>query len=392
MEDRLDRRGTGAQAMKHRCFVAMAPLVLLFPVSAGAAPPASTGHLHLSFTQRSPMSQLEELKLRPSLFGRWLDMEPRQVDYEIANESFEVIVPKSYRPGVPHGLFVWINDGVEPPPGWIDVLARHKMIWVTANNAGRSRPFLTRAGIQLDAVYNIKKLYSVDDQHVCISGFSGNGLFAAQLLHAFPNVFSCAFFVNGEDFYKGRWSEEGKLEPTVREYPRWEGPLSYDQIKKDLRIVILTGEKDPIFEPDISRMNYQGLLLDGFGRITYIEIPKGGHNWPSASWFEKGIVALDAKPKAPPTTSPTEDAHLLPTQLAQAKRLLNTAQELVDGQSAAYDAMYARQCLEQLIKEFPSTPPATIARELLPWIEKNIKPAKLPKRPTTTAAPPRDPG
>ena len=44
------------------------------------------------------------------------------------------------------------------------------------------------------------------------------------------------FIPNSEDFYTGRWSEEGRLEPDAREYPRWGGPYTYEQLKKEMRI------------------------------------------------------------------------------------------------------------------------------------------------------------
>src|SRR5213076_38067 len=115
-----------------------------------------------------------------------------------------------------------------------------------------------------------------------------------------------------------RWTEQGKLEPGVREYPRWGGPFDYEKLKKEMRLVIMTGEKDPVFEPDISRMNHEGLLMDGFRQVTYFEIPRGGHNHPDDTWFERGLNALDhPQLKTPPTTAPTNDPNPLPSQIAQ---------------------------------------------------------------------------
>jgi hypothetical protein len=104
-----------------------------------------------------------------------------------------------------------------------------------------------------------------------------------------------------------------------------------------VRLAIMTGEKDSIFEADISRMNFQGLVLDGFRHVSYFEIPRGGHNHPDDTWFERGLDALDHPPDLrPPTTSPTREPHPGPGQIAQAARLLHTAQELLDGKNSKY--------------------------------------------------------
>ncbi len=77
-------------------------------------------------------------------------------EYDLASLSFEVFVPRSYHPDVPHGLFVWMGV-TDVPPAWMDVLARHKLILVAANTR-KGHPALY--GPPLDAVHNMKKLYS----------------------------------------------------------------------------------------------------------------------------------------------------------------------------------------------------------------------------------------
>ena len=149
--------------------------------------------------------------------------------------------------------------------------------------------------------------------------------------------------------------------------------------KRSLRIVILTGENDPVFEPDISRMNFAGLTLDGFEHVTYFEIPRGGHNHPDDSWFERGINALDHPPNnRPPATQPSSDRHPNPAQTAQAKRLLATAQEELDtiypGNHGAVPRPFqdrARRALEQLEQDYPATPAAETGRQMMDWMRRN---------------------
>jgi predicted esterase len=328
---------------------------------------AATGRLHLTFTERSPVSSQEDVCRRTQfLEGAILD-EAQKADlkYDLANESFEVFVPATYKPNVPHGLFVWISAGdAEVPPGWLDVFRKHRLIWISANNTGNSRSGTIRMGLALDAVHNMKKLYNINNDRIYISGFSGGGNAASYLIRGYADVFNGGYFMMGYMFYGGRKNENGQWEVGISA-PKWEGPL--DQIKKNTRLMIMDGEGDPGAWPGAARADCAAFLLDGFERVSSIEVPKLKHNLPNASWFEKGIVALESKPKTPPVTSPTNDPHPLPGQIAQAKRILTTAQVLLDqikkGDSRLENS--ARKYLQQVLDEYPTTPAAVKARELL---------------------------
>src|SRR5256885_15009603 len=63
------------------------------------------------------------------------------------------------------------------------------------------------------------------------------------------------------------------------------------------RSVIVRGEKDELFDGALKdgRDQYEGLVLDGFVRASYLEAA-GGHVIPDATTFEKALVALEAQP------------------------------------------------------------------------------------------------
>jgi hypothetical protein len=344
--------------------------------------PHATGQLHLVFNERSPLGSVGELRNRRADFESFfVQQNPQQAAYDPAAASYEALVPPVYSRGSAYGLFVWINPGgAQVPPGWAAPLARHRLIFISPNGYFNA-PALMQTGMPLDAVQNMTRLYNIDPPRVYIAGHSGGGLAASRMLHSFPDVFRGAFLMNGEDFYLGHHSEAGVLEPTASATPRWRGPLDYEQLKRDLHIVILTGERDTIFEPEISRMNYRGLLMDGFERVTFFEIPQGGHVLPDASWFERGLEALDAPElKRPPATEPTSDPHPSADQLAQATRLLATAQEIIDGDNGWIppEREFAKHCLQRLIEDYPTTPAAATARELADWIDRHGKELKPP--------------
>jgi hypothetical protein len=190
-------------------------------------PRPGSGKQPITFSERSPLRTLDEIRARcdHAAYEIWHD--PKSVDYDVSTESFEVVVPPNYSRGGSQkfGLFFW-SGVTEFSPSWFDVLARHRLIWVSAPSVAK-RNGLQRIGLPIDAVHNMKQLYDVDENRVYISGFSGGGLYTAEIVHAFPDVFRGALFINGEDFYfNSHWSEEGKLEPSVSEYPKWGGPLT----------------------------------------------------------------------------------------------------------------------------------------------------------------------
>jgi predicted esterase len=358
------------------------PIVILIFKFAGAGfggEPGNTdagkGRLHLTFSKRSPASSDEEICRRTGfLNGAILDEAQKGLlKYDLAGESFEVFVPSTYKSNVPHGLFVWISAGdAEVPPGWLDVFRKHKLIWISANNTGNSRPGTNRMGLALDAVHNMKQLYNINKDRIYISGFSGGGNAASYLIRGYADVFSGGYFMMGYMLYGGRKNEKGQWETGI-EGPKWEGAL--DQIKKNTRLMIMDGEGDPGAWPGAARADCEAFLLDGFQRVSYLEVPKLGHRLPDATWFEKGIISLESKPKSPPDTSPTKDPHPLPGQIAQAKRILTSAQALLDQKKKGAPRLdeSIKKYLQRVLDEYPTTPAAEKARQLLDELNHKTK-------------------
>lgn len=347
-----------------------------------AKPSAATGRLHLTFTERSPLSARDQILRRIDVDPQSKSLSPKMranVEYDLANESFEVFVPPAYRGDVAYGLFLWNGVG-EVPPAWQEVFSRRKLIWISANNT-RGRWGFVHIQLRLDAVHNMKKAYKIDENRVYAAGFSAGGGQAATMVCGFPDVFRGGYFLMGGRFYMTRRNESGRWDTTVeRLTPTWKGPL--DQIKKDLRLVLMRGEIDSLYSPAEDRGQWESLLLDGFTRVTFIEVPRLGHDLPSASWFERGIVALEKpKPRTAPTTSPTTQPHPLPGQIAQAQRLLATAQLHLDRQkqhNSARAAGKAREYLRQVIEQYPTTPAAAKARQILERAGEGDSPQLLP--------------
>jgi len=307
------------------------------------------------------------------------------LDYDLSSQTFEVVVPHSYRPELPHGLFVWMGVS-EFSPAWLDTLARYRLILVSANTV---KSHVAPYPAPLDAVHNLKKRYRVDENRLYASGFSAGGAMAAMMVRGYPDVFRGGLFLMGGYFYHRHKTPNGRGEPTVEApFPAWKGPL--DQIKESVKLVIMKGGNDPEWTPQEGQSDYQGLWLDGFIHVSYLEVPKLGHMHPDASWFERGVAALDqSKPLTPPIISPTKDPHPQPGQIAQAQRILATAQFFLEAKVSYWEKQpskrgqdikdkirksnrdKARKFLQQVLDDYPTTPAAAQARRLLSGMDQN---------------------
>jgi hypothetical protein len=78
------------------------------------APP--TGHLYLTFTERSPLSELSQvcrrldIDLQSASLARAVKATAN--NYDLAKEELEAFVPFAYRGKDPHGLLVWSSSTV----------------------------------------------------------------------------------------------------------------------------------------------------------------------------------------------------------------------------------------------------------------------------------------
>jgi hypothetical protein len=172
--------------------------------SPGAQPatvPEGTGHQRLTFTERHPLSTLDEVVRRMDIHFDTMvaaDVALAKQEYDLAAESFEVFVPATYKPDVPHGLFIWL--GVPPvSPDWLEVFARCRLISVTAI-AANGRVGFSRLRLPLDAVHNLKQRCRIDESRIYVAGFSAGAGLASHLVCGIPEVFRGGYFLMGGGF------------------------------------------------------------------------------------------------------------------------------------------------------------------------------------------------
>lgn len=268
--------------------LAALPTVLLsvLAVPAGAQdaklPAFKAGRSDVVFKESAPHCGKAELKLR----FRASDAIP---DYKVSDEKFQVFVPNGYTHKTPHGLFVWINpgDGAGLPGGWEAVLAKHKLIGVSAYKSGNPRNAFDRFRLAIDAAINMPKQFNIDAKRIYVSGFSGGGRIASMLGVAYADVFTGAVPVCGVNFYKNVPTGDGKM-----------FGLSFipaDEVleiaKKSGRFVLITGEKD--FNRVNTKVMYEnGFKAEGFKNVHYVEVPGLAHSPPAADVFDKALELM----------------------------------------------------------------------------------------------------
>jgi len=217
-------------------------LVGVLSAAAGEAPAAGQLTSDVTFSRytelagnperaRRLLSPLTLMRLERDLAqsGRSLKGQP----INPADERFSVYLP-SQHPPKGFGLLVFVPPWQDArlPPGWVAVLDRYGIIFVSALKSGNEENvFNRREPLALLAAGNIMALYPVDPERIYIGGFSGGSRIALRLALAYPDLFRGALLNAGSDPIGDR---EVPLPP--REL--------FERFLTSTHIVYVTGERD----------------------------------------------------------------------------------------------------------------------------------------------------
>lgn len=272
---------------------------------ASPASPHRKGSLTVTLPERSPRSELDELLRRTGVLRREIDGDPKGGRYDLARETFSLVVPESYQPDVPHGLLVWVSPspiGGASRPDLLRELALRRLIWVGANDAGNERPRWVRFALALDAAHNLAKHYRIDPERIYIAGYSGGGRISSVLSVVYPEVFRGGLFMVGCDWFRPLPIPDrpGTHWPVL--YPK-PGKHDLDLAKSRNRYVFLTTERD--FNRIQTREVFHAFEREGFAHTTYLEVPGIGHYGPvpTPEWL-RALDALDPEGAALAKASP----------------------------------------------------------------------------------------
>jgi predicted esterase len=270
--------------MRLSLFILLTSLPLI-----AAAQPESAGKIKegqrspITFKEGTPMAGAAQLKMR-------LRSAETPTALDLSREGYEVIVPKSYKKEVPHGLFIWIspNDKCALPADWEKVLADRKLIFIGALGAGNGREVFGRMQLAITANDQMRKLYTIDPARVYVSGHSGGSRVASMLAVAYADMFSGAVCFMGVNFF---FPTQGKGGTTyeARYIPH---PEIATLAQNESRIALVTGSKD--FNLDNTTAIYeQGFKANEFKHVKLFDIPGQGHGAPAKEWLEKTLDFVD---------------------------------------------------------------------------------------------------
>lgn len=327
-----------------------------------------TGVYTTTFNQRSPLSKPEAM----AEVTRWPDEKIK--DYALTDHTFQMVVPKDYDGSESFGMLVFIhpNNTINTDRFYgkviRDVLAKHKLIWVSYNNAGNDVLPNIRLGLALDAVHNVADQFRIDESRIYVSGLSGGGRMSCMAGIYYPQVFTGAIPIVGTLYFRDVKLPE---DPVLRELIKPEPPegvgvwprgllkpsaSSLRRMKKEQRWVLLAGETDYNM-PQMRAHFEQGFQRDGFELAHYLEVEGMGHTYPDAKSYDKALGLLENGGQgqgARDADSSDERAQRI------AKRRLDVALRTLERNHER-----GVRALKRLIEELPNTDAAATAREKL---------------------------
>lgn len=205
------------------------------------------------------------------------------IDQTIATgeERYDLFVPELPAGSDAYGLIVFVSPGQDfrIPADWRGILARKRLILISARRSGNAQNMLgRRVPLALHGYDYATRHYRVDPERVYIAGFSGGGRTAQLVAFAYTDIFRGVLMFAGSDPFG-----EGAVAPPPRELMRW--------VQERMRIVQSTGEADAV---NISidaraRRSFAELCIHNVSHIVQSRL---SHGLPRAVGFNKALEAL----------------------------------------------------------------------------------------------------
>jgi hypothetical protein len=345
--------------------------------SSGPAQSIKTGKLDLTFTDRSPLSSPQSLAQRLNL--KKAELGP---DYDLSKRPFKAYVPTNYDPARPCGVIVYLGykDTVSPPPLWLPVLEKAHLIFISpVCHSGKqympSVPLWQVTGLALDAVYNLKRQYKIDQRRLYLMSWE------MQSEIATADIFTGFINIGDASYYKRITMKGGSYIPPTDRPP---AAAQIARAKERPFFLVAINDPEQIEDETGKMMTMRG---DGYSRVAMIPVSPDDVHYPNytVEWFEqKALPFLDktsgnsVEPErsiseeagSTPTTRPAaEESNSAPTthpaqaasEPSEPQHLLSIAQMLINNGNKDL----ARQKLQEIIDTYPSDPTAAKAKQLL---------------------------
>jgi hypothetical protein len=325
---------------------------------------SKTGAFDITFTQRSPQST-------PSELARRLNLKPRDVanDYDLSKRPYRIYVPKNYDPAMPCGIFVYLGykDSVSTPPTWNAALDRAHMIFITpvchsGAHYPNPVPLWQSVGMALDAVYNLKKQYAIDDRRIYMMSITDDGLseaiamsdaFRGFLISDVYRFWRTIPVGNGGYYLPDMAAPPDDMLSSARNCSFFVIDEGDDPVRR--KLVLGAMQEDGFQSPTVVPLSI----------ITDLHYPNFAVDWLQ----KKALPFLDANSVPPSktditaaTTQPAGAASTAaPDEPSPAQQELSLAQlYMTNGQSDL-----ARTKLQEIIDTYPDDPAAAKAKDLL---------------------------
>jgi hypothetical protein len=199
------------------------------------------------------------------------------VDYkfDLAQESFEIFVPRNYSDKEAFGVFAFMNsqDEMTMPKEWAAIMEKEKLICLIPQKIGNNQVFSRRVGLTLIGILKTIERYKADPRRIYTGGISGGARCSLQLAFLHNDVIAGNISICGANFYEP--VPKVKAVDTSN-YGVW--PVPPDRIaeaRKNVHFVFITGAKDFRYG-NILDIYEGGFVTNGF-QARLIDQPGMGH-------------------------------------------------------------------------------------------------------------------
>lgn len=221
--------------------------------------------------------------------------------YDLAQERLAIWAPDNYDGVTPFGVYVCISSSAEAwwPRGEYEVLfKKHRLIVVSAYDAGNGQHLFRRVGLALDGLATVHATYETDPSRYYVGGVSGGGICSTHSAFLYPDHFRASFnIVRGAliDSYvmsrevPGHY-EEGKKYGNTWPFMKEDDWERMAKERPDSRWVFISGEND--YNYDFARESEGQWLRRGFA-ARFFDVPGMAHTNAPAEWFEKALLWVE---------------------------------------------------------------------------------------------------
>ncbi|MEM7016302.1 MAG: hypothetical protein AAF512_03045 [Pseudomonadota bacterium] len=187
---------------------------------------------------------------------------------------YEVRTPTQAEHDNPPGVLIYISPkpGAKMPTAWGEVLDKHNLIWVGAQNSGNEVHVARRVGFALLASeIAAAQVDAIDTSRIFLTGFSGGGRVASMMMPEYPERFAGTIFICGAN-------------------PMFNAPQDVLDTLAQVPMVFLTGTGD--FNLEDTKMAISTYQYAGLDKAQLMVVDGLGHALPEAQDLDTALQSF----------------------------------------------------------------------------------------------------